>query len=562
MRRFLDVLQSRDFLIGAILALIVTIVINAPLWHALLTTDEWRWDDIVQESSDEFFYLARIREVADGHPAIGHPIFFDRRDQFYPLGTLWEKIASVPLVAFGWRIKTVSIVLDFVASLLLSLFLWFGIRPIVRSRQWRMVLIALVFLGSNISVWKRPISPQLTTILPLFYFWLFFGKNALSPKWSAFRGALIGLMLFSYPFHWTFCLAAEFLLQCRAAVINRENIRSLIVRFAWLIVPLGIFVVPWTTTLLHALPDPAYHETMARLGLIERRLPAAPVLQLTILAAAGLFWIASRVGKVTINDRLMILLVAGLFVLWQPMLTRREAEFSSHYAGIIGIVVSIALVASLERIVESQPRWSWPILGACALLIGISTVQATQEGFDEFRSSRLPVEARQARQEQVELVQTLPSESVIFVAQSTTPLLLLETDHYPYTSYDAYMYMAPDAEVRKRAEVYNTLVPGDSIGVRGVIGTKMENRRLYERTICRLRGVLFSDTECSEDIDCPECTAIIDPPKRPSRELAEALDEAKVRYVFLPTLPDALKMWTKEIGSAGGLTLYEFTFRR
>ena len=151
--------RSKDLLIGLGVAAAFTFIINLPLWHAIVFTDELRHPDVVLENNDEAFYLARINEVADGHWQMGHPYVYEHRNERYGMGNGSELLLGTVMRITGLSIKAMSLAGDLIFPFILVLLAWLASRYHLPDWRLRTLFLACIFLGPFISLWKRPIIP-------------------------------------------------------------------------------------------------------------------------------------------------------------------------------------------------------------------------------------------------------------------------------------------------------------------------------------------------------------------------------------------------------------------
>lgn len=539
---------------GITVAFAATIVINLPLWHGVLFEDELRKPDVIRESSDEEFYLTRIREVADGHGSLGHPYVKERADQRYPLGNLWESFIGLKMKWLDLDIKTVSTAADFALPFILVLLTWFAMKPVLPLWRWRALLVGMLFLGFETIWWKRPVSPQATTVLPLLWLWAMLSPARASMKLTISRGALIGLMTLSYPFHWTYCLAAEGLLTLRL-LWSDESASQRFKRILWVTVPFLIAASPWIALMLSIHGDNAYTETLARLGLIDRRFPAGLPLQAMIVAVGAITLFARRkASDKRMPDVLLILLGAGLAVLNQTLITGQEAEFSSHYRQIIAFPLCIAFLWSVSTLLRSWRRLLIVLPIAGFVIVGFHSIEFLTEQWRTYETQRTDP-ARAERMAAMDTLNTLPGQQVILTDDATGRNLTVYTAHYPFFVFETHMYLIGDAEVRERGAVQQALFPDWTYGKRAIIGTRELNAVLHAQTICRLHTLLRMDsTACDERAPDAGWTAF-EALKPTEEEMLATLREAGVTYVFMKNIPAWLEARMTDIRNEGGYRL-------
>lgn len=550
-----------DWAIGVMAAFIAALIINLPLWNGLLFEGEIQRKDVILESGDEVFYLTRIREAADGHIWAGHPYLYERRDQRYPLGNLWEGIIGTKMRVFNLDIKTATTLADAVLPFLLVLIFWMAMRPVLPQKKWRLLLIGILFLGFELYWWKRPISPQATAILPMLYFWALFHTQRNSMRLTAVRGILIGLMTLSYPFHWTYCLATEGLLTLHLLWKDRTWTARM-KRVAAISIPFVLCALPWMIMMLDASKNPEYAEVLARLGLVTRRFPAGLNLQMYLVLAGALVWFVRRkMDDKTIPNTLLILLAAGIAVLNQMIITGKEAEFSSHYRQILVFPFWMSLTWVGMNLTHGKKLMEAIILGASAVLLFIQTMLATQVGLQLYERLRTNPE-RDQPMHMVEALNMLEGEQVILADDEfSRHYMTIYTAHYPFFTTSSHMYLMDEDMLWKRAAVQQELFPDYRIIERGMVGSSNLNRALHDQTICRIRTLLHLTNEpCArnpKDYLPPEWYALQE--AHPSQEeMLQTLKDAHVTHALMKRVPEWLRAHVTSIETLEGYELLRF----
>lgn len=520
----------------------------------MLFEGELNKPDVIGESSDEEFYLTRIREVADGHGSLGHPYVKERADQRYPLGNLWENFIGLKMKWLNLDIKTVSTASDFIFPFVLVLLIWLATKPVLPLWRWRALLVSMLFLGFEMVWWKRPVSPQATTVLPLLWLWAILSPSRTSMKLTITRGALIGLMTLSYPFHWTYCLAAEGLLTLQL-LWTEKSASQRSKRILWAAVPFLIAATPWIMLMFSIHGDSEYTETLARLGLIDRHFPAGLPLQAIIIAVGAFTFFARRkVSNKRIPDALLILLGAGLAVLNQTLITGQEAEFSSHYRQIIAFPLCIAFLWSISTLLRGWRRLLIVLPLAGFIIVGLRSQEFLSEQWQAYEMQRTDP-ARAERMAAMQTLNTLPDQQVILTDDATGRNLTVYTSHYPFFVFETHMYLIGDAEVRERGAVQQALFPDWIYSQRAIIGSQELNAALHAKTICRLHTFFGMDsTVCDERLPNPGWVAF-EALKPTEEEMLKTLQKAGVTYVFMKNIPAWLKSHMTDIQAKNGYQL-------
>lgn len=524
---------------GILVGLAVTLLVNLPQWISLLTTDEALRSDVVTESSDEEFYLTRIQEVANGHPWAGHPYLLDRADQKYPIGSLFEVLQGTFMRTFHISIKTVSILGDLLFPFLLAFTLWMTTASVLHEKRWRVLIVSILFLGFELVWWKRPISPQATMLLPLLWMWSILSEKRSSVKHTVMRGGLIGLMLYSYPFHWTYCLAAEGLFML-GLLMKDQTWTERGKRIAAIGVPIFMVGLPWLLMILSLQGNVDYTRTLERLGFIERHFPAGLPLQ-ALLITSGLlvFWARRRSIEKSTANTLLVLLLGGLAVLNQPLITGREGEFSSHYRVILLFPLWISLLWAVRSIVGI--RWHLtlfiPTLGL--LFIGYRTIEQTRIEWAAYEAKR----TNPTRTEEMALMSTLdilPGQHVILTDDRLGRLLTVYTEHYPFYVFETHMYMVDDETLWDRIAVQENLFPDHQYSPRAIVGSSYLNKALHMRTLCIVQSIIKRTKEnCAVHAESllPDRWRSLDAFLVPIESIKTLLKDAHVRYALMKNPP-------------------------
>lgn len=537
----------------------MTACVNAPIWYYIIVDREWQWNDVVIESGDELYYLTRIDEVANGYPSIGNPVIRERRSQKGNT-TLWENIIALPMLLWGWRIKSVAIVADGLFPFLLASMLWMGLRRSFVDQRWRLTIVSLIFLGTNTALWKRPISPQATMLLFLPYLCSYISPNASSKKHTMIRAGLIGLMFYSYPYHWYYAIIAEGVHWIYQSL--KQGLRNCVKGVRQALLPLALctcIAIPWLWDMIHAAADPAHTETLHRLGVLARRLPTAPLLQAKLLALLTGLVVVKKEQR---NHRLILLLSAAMITLWTPIITGKEVEFSNHFATTFLPVIAMSIGAIGMSLLRSHHRIERILLIALASWILFLTISAINEDMKTFRAARPSGNERSILAQELAALDVVPPSAVILTENSCALRMMTYTAHTPFTAYEAYLYEAPTEDIVLRARAYNALVPSEPLRARGVLGTQCVNEALHAHSLCGLsRLIPLLRNACQKTREkSASCDTFSSLPPLPKNESIHILKNAHVTHAFLHDLPDVLRPFATIIqGIPNGRTLYQLS---
>ncbi len=546
--------RSQDIAIGCLTALLVTLIVNAPLWTSVITGKESGHTVVAIESSEEQFYLSRIKETADGYPWAGQPFAYELREQWLPSGSLTE-MAMGALVRSGLSIKTASILGDFFGPFVLALILWFAAAGLLARREWRIAFIAVVFGGTWLTFWKRPVHPQTSFILPLAYMLLALSPSRSTLRTSAVRSGLTGLMLYSYPYHWTYCLAAEGSLAL-IDMWQATNWNLRLKRLAAFIAPFGIIAVPWIILTKPMLATVEYKEAAWRQGLLSTHWPAAPVYQIKLLLAAlavGFTAMRKRVGTQVIP--LAALIAAGFAVCNQTILTGAEIAFSSHYGPLIRIVI-ILCVLWLASVWMAGGWLRRAVLTLLAAWLVAGTVMTTRGEFSILEAAR---PNRERAEQLLAQIGDLPGQAVILAPLDIADLIPVYTDDYPLLAGASFSQPMTDDDLFTRARVHKAFID-EPMPWSMLVGFWPLHKQLQDRQRCMIKKIVGQECAVpSLDSYLPSRWADLqkDGPLDPTMIIRE-LHAHRVTYLLVETMPDWMPEM-KPLRPVGKYTLYTWS---
>jgi hypothetical protein len=543
-----------DLLLGCVLAFFSMLLINLPLFTAIVTTDELSYPDIVYENSDESFYMARVQEVFNGYSSAGQPFIYEHREEKYPFRNLEEKILGGVMRLFNWKIKTVMILGDVLFPFLLVLLFWLAVKEILPSRMWRTLLVVTFFLTTYMFVWRRPVIPQMTFIWPFLYYYAFLTQRNNRLSFCAVRGVLVGLMFYSYPYQWTYCLSVEGLL-----ILSRLRSTSLhdqLKMFAAFAVPFFITIFPWGLTMIAMQGNPLYEDLVSRSGFVDSHWPTGPFIQLKIALTLSFLLFTIRIrGWKREQLPILLLLFAGFIVYNQTLITGKELEFSSHYSRIVRFGIWIAVFYSASQLLPLTHRIAKPIIGSICVVLIFSVVSGVQQGFANF----IPPEKEERNELRIIIttLNELPNEQVIVANELMSHHIPVYSSHYPFFSASANLHMVETSELLKRARAQQFIFPHEIVEPRDVFSFTHVNQALHRKQVCKLKTLLeFSHKEGCEFDPKDYLPVEWDPatlfPPFTGDELVSFLQERYARYLLLDVPPPHILLphltKTKEFG--------------
>src|SRR3989338_9323357 len=331
---------------------------------------------------DAWYYLARARDVSDGHVTLGNPYLAEHKNKpaFQFFIPDWIEVQLMRLL--GAEIPTGFLVLIPLLGFVNTILCYIAVWRLTGSRAASLLASAFLFFGMFGKTFNRPTSPSLTMV---FLFLEFYAVHAFvraqrkTVKLYLANIFGLGALFHVYPYFWSFYVTVigmvwlvasagaiekktSFFLRVRewvaSAVHNPVfNLRNLLGVFAGA----GVVAMPYWFAFWQALRLPEYAETLARFGVLESRFPSGVRLMVPALAVLGVGWILWRLRIVALTGNAALLL-GGVFgavlVTNQHVFTGKHFEPSLHYVdeGLLWVVLTAAYLSVL--FVRHKPRFS------------------------------------------------------------------------------------------------------------------------------------------------------------------------------------------------------------
>ncbi len=439
-------------LVGLPLALILSLYLNAPtLVHRFTDAN---WSSAIEQSlleQDEARYIAKTHEIVDGHWNIGNASLKEHNNAISPTGYI-EYVTAAFMKMTGLDIVNAIAITDLLYTFLNIFLTYLWVQKLLKNKFATVVLILMLMLD----VWSfqgglvRDSTPKITLLLVNMYLCVVALRDTQTHWLRIARGTLLGLMFYSYSYHWTTFLCFEMLMWFHGLFIEKKNWKSLTID--WLEV-FGVFLVislPHAVTLAGSSHTPEFIEGYRHFGLIETHLPSAPSLQFVlILCIAAL--LAARMTRLT-RDRtsllLLMILGGGLIAVNSNVISGREADFLGHYSRVLSEFILLTVIYGVLKFLKP--------IAARGIFYGITIIFVLRQ------FSALPdalAKADEARKywsetKAWELMQWIDAntqrESVILAPYVMSGYIPALTDNYVLTGPAAQFYFVTDKEMLER----------------------------------------------------------------------------------------------------------------
>lgn len=283
-------------------------------------------------NNDEHYYLARGQDVLDGHPRVAQPYLWEGKEreplQFWIPDMLIAQLARV----FHVPLHSLFTAMDFLLPAIAFLFTY-AIGFLLSHRRTLALSLAIVMhFVVFLELLNRPVSPQFNVIFLLFFIlayvcWL----NRSSWRNTLMLGLSLGLLFHVYAYYWTFAIVAIGLLWGGLS-ISRE--RDRLYKLSMSGIMALVIAIPYLLQLFQSFRYEFYQETIARVGMIETRMPSGifiVVISSAVLTVLLFAYWKRIIPRDTHFTGLLALVAASPIAVNQHLITGENLEFSSHY---------------------------------------------------------------------------------------------------------------------------------------------------------------------------------------------------------------------------------------
>lgn len=393
---------------------------------------------------------------------MSNPYIIEYRDAFYSPSGFVDWMPAAVLTIVGMDMGRMLLVTDILFTTISVVLLWLWLRRVFQSRiiVWGCMFFLLsTYYGGALEGLLRDSTPKYTMPFFLLYLYMLALPSRGSLKQTLMRGVLIGVMYYTYPYHWTVCLVTEglFVLH-RLMVPPRESIRAVFVRGCSALVPFIVLALPLYLLSRSVLLRPEFADYYLRYHIVRTHIPAAPTLQLVVLGGlvavtlwayrSGATW-RQRFAALQSGPMFSItaLLLAMLILLNANIITGIDPEWLGHGARVIMPVVTVAWFAAVLQ--WTRGRWQPVLAGVATLCFVVLAVQTATARWQSDHENYVAWMASDERQVLEYLVQ-LPSEQVIAAPRALSERIPVFTSHYTSFAAGAHLFFVSLDELTDR----------------------------------------------------------------------------------------------------------------
>jgi len=304
-------------------------------------------------NNDETYYLARGRDIIDGHSHLGNPYLFEHKNEQPVQFWLPDYILAKPLAIFNINIHYGYFFYDFIFPFALVLLTYYIIYLLTNEVSVSFLGTAFLHLNLFLYAFGRSPSPQLNFLfwLLLFLFWLKFLYQS-NYKNAFIMGIFFGLLFHIYTYYWTFYIVF-FVIYILVNIILKRHIEYK----KYLLVTLIVFCfsIPYFISMLKSIGLPYYIESLTRIGMVNTHFPSGRKIFMWGFLTLILFFMAYKKKVIDINNKSLLLLsgiLAAIITVNHHLITGKNLQFSSHYWMLSVFIFIFTLVYIINLLLE------------------------------------------------------------------------------------------------------------------------------------------------------------------------------------------------------------------
>lgn len=294
-------------------------------------------------NDDEQYYMARAREIVDGHFLLSNPYYLEHKNgqpmQFF----LPDFLFGFPAIMLNIDIYVLFEVYDFILPAIIFLLVYCIFFLLIKNQFWSIFASCWMMLVQYFMYFNRPVSPQF--IFPFALTLVIFLISILNSRkrriFIILAGINFGLLFHIYYYYWTyFSVLLVLLISYYFWRKDFEHAKIFLSVFI-----LGIIIgLPYFYQSWQALQLEVFAESMLRLGMLDTRFPSGIqiVIPALVLVVLYLFYFKKKLNHFAFF--LLAGLLSALIAVNQHLITGKNLLFSSHYEPISYFFIAFAFV--------------------------------------------------------------------------------------------------------------------------------------------------------------------------------------------------------------------------
>lgn len=449
---------------------------------------------------DERLYFSTIAKTGQGAPPLGHSSYIEHRADAVAM-SLAPVIEGLPMRWLGLSLEHTLLLGDLLWPLLTILLLTLGLLSLFPRSPLIAGATAFLIGGDIGTYFLRASNPQLPFVGSAAWFAAAMMLPAEGKTALLLRGAIVGALSWLHPLYASFFVIADVSLLLGEFLRRRSWKKTLVssLRYALAVIA---FLIP--RFLLSASPEAAA-DTLARAGVIFVRIPAAPQLQMMLLAVAAVITFLWWRKKRWPSERMrfcIVLIAASLLALNQSLIHGIDATFVSYYNNLIRTILILSAAVVAVHVVRPVPERR--ALFLCVAGLSLLTLWNALGVF----SAAVRVDAERYTASDIPKVLTWLRERpdgpfAVAAPNAINERIPYETPHYVLFNEYGWNQQMTDRELAERYALQVNLIPSSKARDRTytfVFGGYAGLTSAKRRALCRIKRTLLGTVDpCTLD---------------------------------------------------------------
>ncbi len=461
---------------------------------------------------DERLYFSIIAKTGQGAAPLGHSSYREHRQDSAAM-SMAPVIEGLPMRWLGLSLQNTLLIGDLLWPFFAVFFLTLGLLSFFAG-SWIVAGAAALTIMSDIGIyWFRASNPQVPIAGSAMWLAIAFLFPAEHAGALLLRGIVAGGLTGVHMLYASFFIIADGTLML-LGLLEHRSYRKTLRSGACYALGLIPFLIP---RFLLDIPPEAAADTLARVGVIHSRLPAAPMMQAMLLGLGivlfFLWW--RRTGRPLVHrssnrseggsNRLRLclaLILSSLIALNQSLIHGWDAIFVAYYTVPLRMVLLLSATVIFLECVRSLAARRVVMLGVGFLsmltlwnAVGALAVRQRQAA-DQYAQSDVPKVLTWLREQ--------PGEALAIAAPNAlNERIPYETPHYVLFNEYGWNQQMTDRELAERYALQVNLIPSSASQDRTytfVFGGYAGLTSAKQRAFCRIKRMIFqTDDACTLD---------------------------------------------------------------
>lgn len=363
-----------------------TITFSLNIWRVDNMGDDFAGIYPMTCCNDEIYYLARAKDVLDGHGNLSNPYLYEYKEG--PALQFWlpDYLLASSGKALGTDVWGTYAFYDFWFVTLLALLVYMIGYRLSGNRLLSIAPILLLNTGFYLNLFTRPISPQFNLVFfLLFFYFLVRYLEGFEKKYLIWTTIFTGLLFHVYTYYWTYAFVLIPVMFALFWLLKLQSFKQALRDGAVMIGGALLIGLPYILQMLESVKLPYYAETLARMGMLHTRLPSG----LTIVFWASiigllfmlLYW-RKFIPRNALSVGLFAATISTAIAVNHHIITGQNLEFSNHYIDMSVFIFALSMVYLVGHLIGREGRASQTsaiVIIAGALLMALPTTVNTVE---------------------------------------------------------------------------------------------------------------------------------------------------------------------------------------